>query len=83
MHTCQWNYYNYWTRKSKNKEVDEGNKAVMFKNCAPFTDCISNMNNTQIDMTKYKDGVMPMYNLIEYSDNCSKTSESFWSKSKF
>ena len=50
----------------------------MFKNCVPFTDCISNMNNTKIDTTKYKDGVMPMYNLIEYIDNCSKTSESLW-----
>ena len=45
------------------------NKKVIFKNCAPFTDCISGINNTQIDNAKYIDIVMPMYNLIEYRDN--------------
>ena len=53
-------------------------KKVLFKNCAPFTDCISEINNTQIDNAKYIDIVMPMYNLIEYSDNYSKTSGSLW-----
>ena len=52
------------------------NKKVIFKNCALFTNCISKINNTQIDKGKYIDIVMPMYNLIEYSDNCSKTSGS-------
>ena len=46
----------------------------MFKNCAPFTNCISEVNSTQINNAKYLDVVMPMYNLIEYSDNYSKTS---------
>ena len=36
----------------------------MFKNCARFTDCISEINNTQVDNAKYTDIVMPMYNLI-------------------
>ena len=40
------------------------NKKVIFKNCAPFTNCISKINNTQIDNTDYIDIVMPMYNLI-------------------
>ena len=53
-------------------------KKVIFKNCAPFTNCISKINNTQIDNTEYIDIVMPMYNLIEYSDNYSKTSGSLW-----
>ena len=48
------------------------NKKAMFKNCAPFTNCISKINNTQIDNAQYIDIVMPMYNLIEYSDNYSK-----------
>ena len=52
------------------------NKKVIFKNCAPFTNCIRKINNTQIDNTKYIDIVMSMYNLIEYSDNYSKTSGS-------
>ena len=53
-------------------------KKVIFKNCGPFTNCISKINNTQIDNVKYTDTVMPMYNLIEYSNNYSKTSGSLW-----
>ena len=53
-------------------------KKVIFKNCAPFTNCISEINNTQIDNAKDIDIVMPMYNLIEYSDNYAKTSGSLW-----
>ena len=49
------------------------NKKVIFKNCAPFTNCISEINNTQTDNAKDIDIVMPMYNLIEYSDNYAKT----------
>ena len=54
------------------------NKKVIFKNCAPFTSCISEINNTQIDNAEYIDIVMPMYNLIEYSDNYSKTPGRLW-----
>ena len=69
---------------SVNNTADAGaaanntNKKVVFKNCAPFTDCISKINNTQVDNAKDIDIVMPMYNLIEYSDNYSKTSGSLW-----
>ena len=54
------------------------NKKVIFKNCAPFTNCINNINNEQIDNAECIDIVMPMYNLIECSDNYSKTSGSLW-----
>ena len=54
------------------------NKKVIFKNCAPFTNCISEINNTQVDYAKDIDIVIPMYNLIEYSDNYAKTSGSLW-----
>ena len=60
------------------RQPDERDKGVAFKNCAPFTNCISKINNTQIDNYKGIDIVMPMYNLIEYSDNYSKISGSFW-----
>ena len=53
-------------------------KKVIFNNCAPFTNCISKINNSQIDNAQYIDIVMPMYNLIEYSDIYSKTSGSSW-----
>ena len=51
-------------------------KKVMFKNCAPFTSCISEINNTQIDNAEYINIVVPMYKLIGYSENYSKTSGS-------
>ena len=66
-----------------NNTADDGaaanntNKKVIFKKCAPFTSCISKINNEQIDNAEYIDIVMPMYNLIiEYSDNYSNTSGS-------
>ena len=58
--------------------ADERDKGVTFKNCAPFTKCISRINNTDIDNAKDIDIVMPMYNLIECSDNYSKTSGCLW-----
>ena len=54
------------------RQLDEKNKGIIFKNCVPFTDCVSEINNTQVDNAKYIDVVMQMYNLIEYSDNYSK-----------
>ena len=58
--------------------INNINKKVIFKNRAPFTNSISEVNNTQIDNAKDIDIVMPVYNLIEYSDNYAKTSGSLW-----
>ena len=52
-------------------------KAIL-KNCAPFTDCISETNNRLINNPKNLNVAMLMYNLIEYSNNYSKTSEMLW-----
>ena len=60
------------------RQGDEQNNGVIFKNCAPFTKCISRINGTDIDEAQDTDIVMPMYNLIEYSENYSKTSGSLW-----
>ena len=60
------------------RRADERNKGVIFKNCAPFTKCISRINNTDIDNAQDIDIITPMYNLIEDSDNYSKTSRSLW-----
>ena len=54
------------------------NKKVIFKNCALFTICMNKISNKDIDNAKYIDIAMPMYNLIEYSDNYSKKSGSLW-----
>ena len=59
-------------------DANNTNKKVIFKNCAPFTNCISEINNTQVDNAKDIDIVMPMYNLLEYSDHYSKTFGSLW-----
>ena len=48
-----------------------GNKNLIFENNAPFRSCISKIYNTFIDNAK--NIVMPMYNLVEYSDNYSMT----------
>ena len=53
-------------------------KKLVFKNKAPFRSCISKINNTFIDNAKDLDIVMPVYTLLEYSDNCSMTSGSLW-----
>ena len=60
------------------RQADERDKGVIFKNCVPFTKCISRTNSTDIDNAQDIDIVMPVYNLIEYSDNYSKTSGSLW-----
>ena len=53
-------------------------KQVIFKSYALYTDCISEINNTQIDNSKDLDVVIPMYNWIDYSDNYAKISGSLW-----
>ena len=54
------------------------NKKVTFKNCAQFTNCISEINKTHVNIAKGIDIVMPMYNFIEYSGNYSKIPGSLW-----
>ena len=55
---------------------------VAFKNCEPFTKCITTIDGTTIDDTEDLDLVMPMYNLIKYSSNYSETTRSLWFYSK-
>ena len=54
------------------------NRQITFKSCAPFTDWITEINNARIDEAQKFDIVMPMYNLIEYSDAYSKKSGRLW-----
>ena len=61
---------------------NNANKKVILKNCAPFTNCISRINNTQVD-DAYDDAydidvVMLMYDLKEHSDDYSKTYGILW-----
>ena len=58
--------------------VNNTNNKVIFKNCVPFTDCITQINNTQVDNVQKIKTVMSMYHLIEYSDAYSTTSRISW-----
>ena len=51
---------------------------VAFKNCAPFEKCSTEIDGTLVDEAGFINITMPMYNLIEYSDNYSDTSGSLW-----
>ena len=57
---------------------NNNDKKVVSKSCAPFTDCISKTNNTEIDIAKDIDVVMLMYNLVKYANMYSKASGSLW-----
>ena len=60
------------------RQADERDIEVTFKNCASFTKCKSRINNTDKDNAHDIDIAMPMYSLIGYSDNYSKTSGRLW-----
>ena len=51
------------------RQVDERDKGVKFKNCALFIKYKTDIKNTEIDNAKNINIAMPMYNLIQYSDN--------------
>ena len=57
---------------------NNGATQVVFKNCAPFEKCRTEINETFIDEATHINITMPMYNLTEYSDNYSDTSGSLW-----
>ena len=58
--------------------ADRRNKKLTFKNNAPFRSCITKTNNIFIDNAEDLDIVIPMYNLLEHSDNYSMISGSLW-----
>ena len=57
---------------------NDADTKVAFKNCASFKKCITHINDEHVDDANDLDIVMPMYNLIEYSDNYSDTSGNLW-----
>ena len=56
----------------------DANTKVAFKNCAPFRECRAEINETFVDNGEHINIAIPMYNLIEYSNNYSDTSRSLW-----
>ena len=59
-------------------ENDVRNRSLVFKNNAPFTNCISKINNVLLGNAEDQDLVIPMYSLIEHSKNYRKTTGSLW-----
>ena len=55
-----------------------GDKKLVFKNNAPFINCILKINGVKIDNAEDLEVVMPMYNLLEYIKNYKKTTGSLW-----
>ena len=60
------------------RDREEMNRQVVLKNNSPFISCISKINGVLVENAEDLDIVMPMYNLLEYSKNYSKTSASLW-----
>ena len=54
------------------------NTDVAFKNCAPFTRCVTHINDEHVETAENVGIIMPMYNLIEYSDNYADSSRSLY-----
>ena len=51
---------------------------IAFKNCAPFRRCLTHINYEYVETAENLDIIMPMYNLIEYSDNNTDSSGSLY-----
>ena len=56
----------------------DANTRLAFKNCAPFTKCNLEINDKHVDTAENLDIIMPMYNLIEYSDNYQDSSATLY-----
>ena len=59
-------------------DAADANTRLALKNCAPFTKCNLEINNEHVDTAENLDIVMPMYNLIEYSDNYQDSSATLY-----
>ena len=58
--------------------IGDGNTDVAFKNCAPFTTCITRISYEHVNTAESIDITVSMYNLIGYKDNYSDPYGSLW-----
>ena len=65
-------------KTDRRRFIDIRNRFLAFKNNAPFTNCISKINNVLIENAEDLDVIMPMYSLLEYSKNYRKTTGGSW-----
>ena len=59
---------------AQGEAANNANRKIIFKSYAPFANCINRINNTQVDDAH----VIPIYNLMECSDDYSKTKVVLW-----
>ena len=70
--------YIYFLTRNITATCGNVNTNVAFKNCAPFTRCVAHINDEHVETAENLDIIMPMYNLLEYSDNYANSSGSLW-----
>ena len=63
------------TKTNGREIIDIRNRFLAFKNSAPFTNCISKINNVLIDNAEDLDVVMPMYKLLSTAKITEKPQE--------
>ena len=66
------------TENITSTNTSDANTRIAFKNCTPFTKCITHINDEHVNNADNLDIIISVYNLIEYSDNYSDTSRSLW-----
>ena len=52
------------------------NTSTAFKNCAPFRICVARINDEHVETAENLDIIIPMYNMLKYSDNYADSSGS-------
>ena len=74
------NYSDAYILVTRNITTTGGNEntKVAFKNCAPLRRCVTDINDEHVKRAEDLDIIMPMYNLIEHSDNDADSSESLY-----
>ena len=78
MRLQEWIFVVKGTINVTDPNINAYDKRLAFKNNAIFISCITRINNTLVDNAEELDIVMPMYNLVEYSKNYSKTTGRLW-----
>ena len=66
------------TENITSTNTSDANTRIAFKNRAPFRKCITHINDEHVNNADNLDIIIPMYNLLGYSDNYSDTSGSLW-----
>ena len=73
-----WDYSDAYILVIGNIQNKPANSVVALKNCAPFPTCDVTINDEHVEKAEDIDIVMPMYNLLEYSDNYQDSTGSLY-----